>query len=223
MLIAVWSPKGGSGVTVVAAALAVLLAREVRGGAVVADLEGDVPMVLGAPEPPPGRGLRQWLAAGADVGDDALRRLAVAVAGEGDLRMLPSGGRRPALPAAREGRADALVTALRSFGPPVVADCGTLADDAEVALAAGATSSLAVLRPCYVALRRALAAPVRPSAVVLVDEPDRSLGRRDVETVLGVPVRAELCVNAAVARAVDAGLLASRLPPALARALREAA
>ena len=89
---------------------------------------------------------------------------------------------------------------------------------AGLALAAGAEISLLVLRPCYLALRRALAAPVRPSGVVLVTEHGRSLGRRDVEDVLGVPVRAEVPVEEAVARAVDAGLLARRLPRSLDRA-----
>jgi hypothetical protein len=80
-----------------------------------------------------------------------------------------------------------------------------------------------VLRPCYIALRRALAAPLRPSAVVLVEEPGRSLGRRDVEDVLGVPVRAQIPWDPAVARSVDAGLLGTRVPRPLHRALRAAA
>ena len=87
-------------------------------------------------------------------------------------------------------------------------------------MAAGAQESLLVLRPCYLALRRALAAPVRPSGVVLVSESGRALGRRDVEDVLGVPVRAEVAIEEAVARAVDAGLLGRRVPRPLERALR---
>ena len=83
--------------------------------------------------------------------------------------------------------------------------------------------SLLVLRPCYLALRRALAAPIRPSAVVLVNEPGRALTRRDIEDVLGVPVRAEVDFDPSIARAVDAGLLAGRVPRALERALKEAA
>src|SRR5438105_1478067 len=90
------------------------------------------------------------------------------------------------------------------------------------ALAASATVSLLVIRPCYLALRRALDAPLRPSGVVLVSEEGRSLGRADVEDVLGVPVRAEIRVDPAVARAVDAALLAGRLPRGLERALRPA-
>ncbi len=89
-----------------------------------------------------------------------------------------------------------------------------------LALAAGAEVSLLVLRPCYLALRRALAAPVRPSGVVLVTESGRALGRRDVEEVLGVPVRAQVPVEESVARAVDAGMLARRVPRSLERALR---
>ena len=45
----------------------------------------------------------------------------------------------------------------------------------------------------------------------------------DVEGVLGVPVRAVVEVDSTVARAVDAGLLAGRLPAGLERALRNAA
>jgi hypothetical protein len=220
LLIACWSPKGGSGTTVVAATLGLLLAEELPSGAVVADLEGDVPIVLGMPDPPLDRGVRQWLAASPDVGVDALRRLVVPADAPG-LSVLPAGaGVGGAVP---EGRADDLVTALSALGRPVVCDCGTLRDDAEVSVAAGATLSLCVVRPCYVALRRALRAPVRPSGVVLVTEPGRSLGRRDVENVIGAPVRAEIELDPLVARAVDAGLLATRLPRGLHRALRDAA
>ena len=51
-------------------------------------------------------------------------------------------------------------------------------------------------------------------------EPGRSLGARDVEDVLGVPVLAVVEARTATARAVDAGVLASRMPDTLARPLR---
>jgi len=105
----------------------------------------------------------------------------------------------------------------------VVVDCGPPGPGPGLAVAAAAGLSLLVLRPCYLALRRALAAPLRPSGVVLVRERERSLGRRDVEAVLGVPVRAEVAWDPAVARRVDAGLLAANLPRTLERALRRAA
>ena len=120
------------------------------------------------------------------------------------------------------GRGEALAAALSADPRPVVVDCGTAATGAALAVAASATVSLLVIRPCYLALRRALDAPLRPSGVVLVTDEGRSLGRADVEDVLGVPVRAEIRVDPTVARAVDAGLLAGRLPRGLERALRPA-
>ena len=217
MLLACWSPKGGSGTTVIACGLAAVLARSgPPAGALLVDLSGDATAVLGVPDPA-GPGLAEWLAAGADVGAGALARLEVAVAG--GLKLLawkpPGPGYRPGL-----GRAETRLDALAAAHRAVVADCGSAAAGAGLALAAGAQESLLVLRPCYLALRRAMAAPVRPSGVVLVVEAGRSLGRRDVEDVLGVPVLAEVAVEDAVARAVDAGLLARRVPRPLERALR---
>jgi len=63
MLVACWSVKGGVGTTVVAASLALLLARRVGPGVVLADLAGDGPAVLGLPEPD-SPGLAGWLAGG---------------------------------------------------------------------------------------------------------------------------------------------------------------
>jgi hypothetical protein len=136
MLIACWSPKGGSGTTVVSCALAALLARESgpAGGALLADLSGDAAAVLGVADSP-GPGLAEWLAAGPDVGAGALARLETEV-GAG-LRLL-------------------------AWKPP---------------------------GPDF-----------RPA-----------------------PGRAEVAVEEAVARAVDAGLLARRVPRALERALRAVA
>ncbi len=107
-----------------------------------------------------------------------------------------------------------------------MADCGRLDDDAAGvarALAAGAGRSLLVLRPCFLALRRAIDAPLRPSGVVLVAEDGRAITGGDVEDALGVPVLARVRVTDTVARAVDAGLLATHLPRTLIRDLRHAA
>ena len=65
--------------------------------------------------------------------------------------------------------------------------------------------------------------PLRPSEVVLLSEPGRALTRADVEDCVGAPVVAEVAVDPQVARAVDAGLLATRLPRALAREVGRAA
>lgn len=216
MLIACWSAKGGSGTTVVATALASVLARSSPTGAVLVDLAGDVPAVLGLPEPD-GPGVAQWLAAGAAVPPDALARLELGV-GPG-FGVVPCGGPLPDAP----GRGEVLAALLAADARPVVVDCGSAPDRARLAVAAAATHSLLVLRPCYLALRRAVASPVRPSGVVLVAESWRSLRARDVEEALGVPVRAVVDHDPGIARAVDAGLLAGRLPGSLRRSLRAVA
>ena len=48
---------------------------------------------------------------------------------------------------------------------------------------------------------------------MLVAEPGRALRVPDIERAIGVPVVATISHDPAVARAVDAGLLAARLPP----------
>ncbi len=68
-----WSVKGGSGTTVVAAGLAVLL-RRTASQVVALDLAGDLPAALGVAEPP-GPGVHEWLAAAPDVGVEALLSL----------------------------------------------------------------------------------------------------------------------------------------------------
>ena len=117
---------------------------------------------------------------------------------------------------------------LTSQAKSVVVDLGSLvgartrlADAA--ALLSFADASLLVVRPCYLALQRALDSALRPTGVVLLTEEGRSLQRTDVESCLGVPVVMEIAVNPLVARAVDAGLLNTRLPRALERAIRRAA
>jgi hypothetical protein len=83
-----------------------------------------------------------------------------------------------------------------------------------------ADSALMVLRPCYLALRRAVADPRLASSAgaILVEEPGRALDADDVSAVVGVPVVGRFPVRAEIARAVDAGVLRDRLPAALARA-----
>lgn len=220
MFTACWSVKGGTGTTVVTASLAICLARSSRAGALVADLAGDVIATLGY-EDATGPGVQEWASAGVDIPSAALRDIEVCVTDA--VAVLPAAAtpHKPALLAEAEGRRLAVSLAYESR--PVVADCGLLASPGAVAVAEAADSSLLVIRPCYLTLKRALSAPTQPSGVVLIDEPGRSLRRRDVEEVLGVPVRAEIPFDPAVARAVDAGVLASRMPRILLRSLGEAA
>ena len=83
-----------------------------------------------------------------------------------------------------------------------------------------AATMLLVTRPCYLALRRAIDTPLRPCGVVLINEPGRALTATDIEAVLGRPIVATIPYDVAISRAVDSGLLTSRVPRMLARALR---
>ena len=226
MLLSVWSPKGGSGTSVLAAACAVVLAAD-RGARLV-DLDGDQSAVLGlAPAAPAsangvGRrdephGVRDWLAAGPTAPADALARLAIDVAP--GLALIPPGA------SDRNGSGEAgaaLGVVLRDEGGAVVADCGRADDAASRALVEVSDRSVVVLRPCYLALRRAATDDLLRSAagIVVVEEQGRALGMREVADVLGLPVLATVPVRAAIARVVDAGVLVARLPDGLARPIR---
>ena len=162
MLVACWSSKGGAGTTVVAAALR-RAARPPR-----AERRAASP-TWPATCPPrsgcPSRTAPGWPAgsrAGADVPADALGRLERA--GRRRPRAAPPRATAPldAGPgrrARRAARADAATGRRRLRHRPE--------RRAALAVAAAATRSLLVTRPCFLSLRRALAVPLRPSEVVL--------------------------------------------------------
>lgn len=218
MLIACWSAKGGAGTTVVATSLALSLGEREPTGAVLADLAGDAPAVLGLPEPSTA-GLAGWHRAGDAVPADALTRLEIE-AGPG-LSLLPRGSG----PLATD-RSSVLMALLGRSNRPVVVDCGTLTTSAAAgiatAVAQSADRSLLVIRPCYLSISKASNAPVRPTGAVVVTQHGHPLGRRDVERALGVPIVGQVPEDPAIAHAVDAGLVSGRLPRSLARGLRDA-
>lgn len=223
MVVACWSPKGGSGTTVVAASLARILATTSAAGVLMVDLGGDVAAALGSPEPA-GPGVAEWLHVGDDVPADGLARIEHALFP--DLALVTRGSGS----LVSNGRAEVLAAVLAADRRAVVVDCGRVGgpeegDASEVGrvLAAGATHSLLVVRPCYLGLRRATATSFRPSGIVVVNERGRSLEPADVEDIVGAPVVAVVEQDVAVGRAVDAGLLGARIPSALRRALRRAA
>lgn len=74
-------------------------------------------------------------------------------------------------------------------------------------------SAYMVTRPCYMALRRGVGFhSFDYDGIVLVTEPGRALTASDVERALGAEVKATIGFDPAIARLVDAGLLAGRLP-----------
>lgn len=208
MVTAVWSMKGGSGVTSVACLLAIAQAERAE-PTVIVDLDGDIPAVLGmadSDEP----GLADWYATPsrssgtlARIRREVQPDLQAIVRGHGDL----------------VGEPGVLLQALVELAQVAIVDCGVLASPIAAGVAAGATQRLIVTRPCYLALRSMRAMSVAPTGVVLVDERDRALGRTDVEAVVGAPVVAQVAVDPAIARAIDAGMTTARLPRSLVRSM----
>lgn len=222
MLLALWSPKGGSGTSLVAAALALVSAGRVETR--LADLGGDQPAILGLPVPAsdfgsarPSEGLTGWLAAGPSTPTECLDEMSVAVVP--GLTLLPCGSDIAVDLLPEEGGA-ALAVGLRDGGTAVLDAGPSRGSDQGAAFAAieVADATLMVIRPCYLALRKAVGDPrlARSAGAILVEDPGRALDADDVAAVLGVPVVGRVPVRAEIARAVDAGVLRDRLPGPLA-------
>lgn len=209
-MIVCWSVKGGSGTTVVASTLALMRAAESQRGALLVDLAGDVPAVLGLAEPS-GPGISDWFAH-CDLGS-RMTLQSIAIQATANLQIIARGSKL--LDASLNFTE--LCAALKTFDLPIIVDagCGLPSPD----LLAHASSSLLVSRPCYLSLRRAAQLSVSPTGIVLINEPGRALGKHDVEAVIGAPVVSEIIFDAAIARAVDAGLLASRIPTIMSKQL----
>ncbi len=230
MSIACWSVKGGVGASVVAALLARQAAEMFSSGALLVDLDGDAPGVLGVPEPS-SPGIAEWLSAEDEVRIDALRLLEREAAE--NLSLLPRGSG----PLRHPERAEVMSRELSAEHRETVIDGGCLwrpggdspdlkskPDEIEVrrAVVAQADRSWLVTRPCFLALRRAARAPLQPSGVVLLQEAGRALTPNDVEDVVGAPLVLRLEVDPAVARSVDAGVLVGRFPNGVAKAVQQA-
>lgn len=211
-MIVCWSVKGGSGTTVVASTIALMRAAESQRGALLVDLAGDVPAVLGLAESS-GPGINDWFA-NCDHGS-RMTLQSIAIQATANLQIIARGLKQ--LDAKENRNFTELCAALKSFDLPIIVDagCGLPSPD----LLANASSSLLVTRPCYLSLRRAAQLSVSPTGIVLINEAGRALGKHDVEAVIGAPVVAEIDFDSAIARAVDAGLLASRIPTIMSKQL----
>ena len=218
MLVTCWSTKGGSGTTVIAALASLHAAQDRYRPVLLVDLSGDLPAVFGCAET--SSGLNGWLRS--DLAPCSLERVLEELTP--NLSLLPR-GRGPL--SAR--RADEFVDWLASDGI-VVVDAGVLRskdesfdrgsdDELRWRLAAEADRSMLVTRACYLALRRTVSLSLRPSGVVLVAESGRALTRSDCERAIGAPVLATVAVDPEIARAVDAGMLRTRVPKGAIKAL----
>ena len=198
-----WSPKGGSGTTVVASTIA--LCQE--GPHTLIDLAGDLPAVLGLNDG--GRGIFDALAEATSTLD--LHDVSTAI---DEHHLLIRRGKEQVIPPQRWHE---LALHLANTGSYTI-DAGTVTspDHVPSPLLQHANQRLLVLRPCYLALRRArLTSHFNPDGIILIDEPGRSLSAHDVANCLDTPVIAQIPCDPRVARAVDAGLLAVRPPRSL--------
>lgn len=214
-----FAAKGGVGCSVVAAASAVLAARQCP--TLLVDLHGDLPAILGVETP--GAGLCEWFQSESPPAD-ALHRLEVPLNDRLSLLPVGVGLRRRELvgegidsPAMR-----LLARLLATEGRVVVVDVGVAGHGAHALLESAQRTAL-VTRACYLALRRAQSLPT-PDELVLVEEPGRSLRPGDVAAAVGVPLGATVAWDPAISRVVDAGLMLTRVPRGLRklRALTEA-
>lgn len=216
MLISMWSLKGGQGTSTTAALTAICAAQERDRQVRLVDFGRDQPAIFGTAEIAD-RGLARWTRS--DLSADALDRELVELTP--NLSLLPRGSG-----SISRRRADDLVEWLKQDGATVV-DMGTLGfghdddwqDGLEHKIMAASDQSILVTRACYLSLRRTVSLPLRPTGVVLVAEAGRALTRTDCERAIGTPVVATLAIDPDISRAVDAGMLRTRVPKESARAL----
>ena len=192
------SPKGGQGCTTIAAALAVLAARSSQ-PTLLLDTRGDAAAILGVSDPAPASTVADAIANAVEPCD---RLRVVSVAGD-----------------QIDTDAISAISKLVAAGHRVIVDTGT-DHDVLHRFDPLRPQRLLVTRACYLALRRAIGVPFVPDHVVLISEHQRCLTERDVSLALALPVTS-VPYDPAIARAIDAGLLAARLPRCLANAITQ--
>lgn len=205
-----WSVRGGAGVSVVAAISAIHAIRDDR-DALLVDLDGGLPSILGIAHPE-GPGIGEWSQAPSDLPVDALSHL--------EVPLLPglSFLTRGAGPVAPD-RVGLLAALLGSDPRTVIVDAGQLAaapERADLARVAGA--SILVTAACPAALEHLAGSTSAPSGVVVVHRHVCHGGTAAVARAASAPILAELEHDPALARAVDLGLLGRRLPRRVVRA-----
>ena len=204
MILTVHATKGGQGTSTVAAALAILNANA-RRRTLLVDTSHDLAAILATPETN-GPGLADYLRAVdvtlGDVTTNVADRLDLINRGTGPIRF--------------DTHTYGLLTSGLGTYDTVIIDAATHAPEWTI----HAERTVLVTRPCYLALRRSTDLARRPDHIVFIAEPSRALDATDIETVTGAHITATIPFDPAIARTIDAGLLAARLPRTISRALR---
>lgn len=203
--IAIYAAKGGQGTTTIAAALAITHAHAGHRTLLV-DTGHDITAVLGHPDNTHQPGLADYITNTnitlADITTPTIENLDLITRGNGPIQF--------------DTYTYGLALNGTSHYDTVIIDTTT---DAHPWLN-HTDETILVTRPCYLAARRAINLTRRPDHIALINEPARSINATDIATITGAPVTATIPYDPAIARAIDAGLLATRLPRQLTRALR---
>ena len=210
MITILWGAKGGAGTTFVATQLARASTRR----ALLVDLDGDAARMLGVDqrERP---GVRDWLTSEAPTAHLADVLIDVPPA----TVLLPAATAGAPKCAWRtrpieRARWQELAAWCREWGErpdhEVVVDAGTGEPPAEMVDVAD--RRLVVIRRCYLAATRVSELRAVASGIVIVDERGRTLGTDDIANAIGAPIVATIPYDERVARAIDSGLLLTRLP-----------
>ena len=203
-VITVHGAKGGQGTTTVAAVLAILHAHAGHRTLLI-DTAGDLPATLATNNTEP-IGLADYLNTTRNV---AIEQHVTRI--NDNLDLLPRGDG----PITFDTYTYGLLTGGLDYYDTVIIDTATHAPEWD----RNADHDILVTRPCYLALRRAVTQP-RPTGLVVITEPGRALNTTDIEAALGIPITATIPADPDIARSIDAGLLNTRLPRTLTRALR---
>ncbi len=200
-MLSLWAAKGGVGTTVTCALAA--LQRSATKTTVLVDLAGDLSDVMGRPRP--ARGVRDAIV------EPSTDLAGLAIELTPSLTLVGAGDWSTDDPDPDPGAGVALIHELANEEQrSVVVDLGTNPVP-WMRMIAAAGSSVVVVQPCYVALRRTLVAlrELPAAGAVVVARTGALLDDRDVEAVLGLPVLARVPVDPRLAAAVDAGTLLS--------------
>lgn len=104
----------------------------------------------------------------------------------------------------------------------IIVDAGEIArtkKEALDALLAHADRSMLLVKSCFLNVHAAIGSGHRVDGLVVLGDQERRISNDDIAAALGNNVHASIAVLPAVARAVDAGLLGSRLPRSFSRSL----
>jgi cellulose biosynthesis protein BcsQ len=215
MVITGWSVKGGSGTTVMCAALAATLARSAP--TVLVDLCGDAPALFGS-STVHRQGLLDWLTADGSVGPETIGNLIDQSRRGAGPDLLPASAPDSSddcfgtLAVHQRQRLEVGMRWLAETYDRVVVDAGSLrGTHAEIVIGLS-TATVLVMRPCTMAVRAALRSKRSVVGAVVVGNGSGSLRAHDVEALLGVPVFGHVPTDRSIPAAVDAGTFGVRIP-----------